>query len=99
MSSMFLWARFNDEPYLKEQLSLAGKARDQAYATAMNAIRDKLGPDKALLLAHLKHARSSITQHEYVVTYIYIYYIYNQIDDIYIYYISLTITTQEDYDQ
>lgn len=49
--------KFDDQLYLKHQLALAGKAQSEAYATTMAAVRDKLGPEKALLLSHLKHVR------------------------------------------
>ena len=35
---------------------MASKVRDQAHADALEAIRDTVGPDKALLLAHLRLA-------------------------------------------
>ena len=47
--------RFSEQSYLREKLEDAGQRRDHAHTLALAAVRDQLGPEKALLLSHLRH--------------------------------------------
>jgi len=48
--------RFDDQRHLDDQVGAAAKAAEAARAKSFAAIRDQVGEDKTLLLAHVKHA-------------------------------------------
>ena len=47
--------RFSDQRHLDDQVGAAARAAEAARAKSFAAVRDQVGGDKTLLLAHVKH--------------------------------------------